>query len=55
MHQFDTMTSEEIAIWVDVKARIVFPLCFVVFNLFYWIFALQCSLFECEEERRYEF
>ena len=57
MHQFhfDTMTSEEIAIWVDVKARIVFPVIFVVFNIFYWMFALQCDIFGCQEDTRYEF
>ncbi len=35
-NMFREMTSEEIAIWIDDKAKIVFPVAFVVFNIFYW-------------------
>ncbi|CAG9865512.1 unnamed protein product [Phyllotreta striolata] len=37
-HAFTTMTPQEVAIWIDNKSRIVFPLAFVVFNIFYWSF-----------------
>ncbi|ENN76507.1 hypothetical protein D910_12604, partial [Dendroctonus ponderosae] len=30
------MTPQEVAIWIDRKARIVFPTMFVIYNLFYW-------------------
>lgn len=57
VHQFDSMTSEEIAIWVDIKARYLFPIMFFMFNLLYWFFALKlnCEVFNCEEENAYEF
>ncbi|RZF41778.1 hypothetical protein LSTR_LSTR012295 [Laodelphax striatellus] len=32
------MTTQEIATWVDRKSRKLFPLCFLIFNLFYWTF-----------------
>lgn len=35
-----TMTPQEIAMWIDKRARIVFPVTFLVFNVFYWIFVL---------------
>ncbi|XP_062706760.1 pH-sensitive chloride channel 2-like isoform X1 [Aedes albopictus] len=33
-----TMTPQEIAIWIDKRSRFVFPVCFFVFNIFYWSF-----------------
>ncbi|KAH8416812.1 hypothetical protein KR222_005995 [Zaprionus bogoriensis] len=33
-----TLTPQEIAIWIDRRARFVFPLAFLVFNLFFWTF-----------------
>ncbi len=50
--KFKSMTSEEIAMWIDNRAKIVFPGCFIVFNVFYWIFATRsdCTIFgTCDE------
>ncbi|KAJ9573445.1 hypothetical protein L9F63_009173 [Diploptera punctata] len=33
---FTTMTSSQIAKWIDRKSRIMFPLTFLVFNILYW-------------------
>ncbi|KAH8387486.1 hypothetical protein KR093_007311 [Drosophila rubida] len=33
-----TLTPQEIAIWIDRRARFIFPLAFLVFNLFFWTF-----------------
>ncbi|XP_054257122.1 pH-sensitive chloride channel 2 [Macrosteles quadrilineatus] len=35
---FFTMTPQEIANWIDRRSRIVFPLAFIIFNCFYWVF-----------------
>ncbi|CAH1100562.1 unnamed protein product [Psylliodes chrysocephalus] len=37
-HTFTTMTPQEVAIWIDKKSRIVFPVAFIIFNIFYWSF-----------------
>jgi len=33
-----TMTPQEIAKWIDERSRIVFPVSYLIFNLFYWSF-----------------
>ncbi|KAH8411216.1 hypothetical protein KR215_000534, partial [Drosophila sulfurigaster] len=33
-----TLTPQEIAIWIDRRARFMFPLAFLVFNMFFWTF-----------------
>ncbi|ALC49142.1 CG7589, partial [Drosophila busckii] len=33
-----TLTPQEIAIWIDTRARFMFPLAFLVFNMFFWTF-----------------
>ncbi|EDW62365.1 pH-sensitive chloride channel 2 [Drosophila virilis] len=33
-----TLTPQEIAIWIDSRARFIFPIAFLVFNLFFWTF-----------------
>jgi len=52
------MTNEEIASWIDSQAKWVFPLCFVVFNVLYWIFAsrLDCTIFRsCGDQDNEDF
>lgn len=33
-----TMTPQEISIWIDRRARFMFPLCFICFNAIFWTF-----------------
>jgi len=35
------MTYEEIAVYVDTKARLLFPAMFIIFNICYWILVYQ--------------
>ena len=56
---FDSMESEDIATWIDCKARIIFPVTFLIFNILYWCFAFRvdCQLWKnCgEDDSKYEF
>ncbi|XP_014206145.1 glycine receptor subunit alpha-2-like isoform X1 [Copidosoma floridanum] len=38
LNTFTTMTPQEIAQWIDKRSRILFPVAFLIFNLFYWSF-----------------
>ena len=40
------MSYEEIAVYVDTKARIIFPLLFVIFNIIYWLMVADMETYE---------
>lgn len=35
---FTTMTPQQIAKWIDIRSRVLFPVSFLVFNIVYWGF-----------------
>lgn len=35
---WSTMTPHEVSLWIDRKARFVFPIAFIIFNAFFWTF-----------------
>jgi hypothetical protein len=35
---FTTMTPQQIAKWIDIRSRVLFPVSFLVFNIIYWGF-----------------
>jgi hypothetical protein len=35
---FTTMTPQQIAKWIDIRSRVLFPVLFLVFNIVYWGF-----------------
>uniref|UniRef100_A0A1B6KNL4 Neurotransmitter-gated ion-channel ligand-binding domain-containing protein n=1 Tax=Graphocephala atropunctata TaxID=36148 RepID=A0A1B6KNL4_9HEMI len=35
-----TMTPQEIASWIDRRSRLAFPIAFIIFNCFYWVWSL---------------
>lgn len=37
-HGWTTLTPQEISHWIDAKARVFFPMSFLVFNCFFWTF-----------------
>ncbi|XP_023293052.2 pH-sensitive chloride channel 2-like [Lucilia cuprina] len=37
-NSWSTMTPHEVSLWIDRKARFVFPLAFIIFNAFFWTF-----------------
>lgn len=37
-NSWSTMTPHEVSLWIDRKARFIFPLAFIIFNAFFWTF-----------------
>lgn len=37
-HSWSTMTPHEVSLWIDRKARFLFPIAFIIFNAFFWTF-----------------
>ncbi|XP_013103747.2 pH-sensitive chloride channel 2 [Stomoxys calcitrans] len=35
---WSTMTPHEVSLWIDRKARFLFPIAFIIFNAFFWTF-----------------
>ena len=33
-----TLTPQQISMWIDRKARVIFPVAFLIFNAFFWVF-----------------
>jgi len=51
MNKFRAMTSQEIALWIDMKSRVFFPVLFLIFIAFYFFLAFSCKLFHnCIDE-----
>jgi hypothetical protein len=48
---FTTMTTEQIANWIDIRSRVLFPVSFLIFNIAYWGFIfLDMALKNSTEE-----
>ena len=42
---------QEIALWIDMKSRVFFPVLFLIFIAFYFFLAFSCKLFHnCIDE-----
>ncbi|XP_075155662.1 pH-sensitive chloride channel 2-like [Haematobia irritans] len=37
-NSWSTMTPHEVSLWIDRKARFLFPIAFIIFNAFFWTF-----------------
>lgn len=37
-NSWSTMTPHEVSLWIDKKARFIFPLAFIIFNALFWTF-----------------
>ena len=56
--KFRSMSNADIAIWIDVKSRFIFPLLYVIFIVIYFFYAyrLNCKWFKnCPQEEDYGF
>ena len=47
---FTTMTPQQIAKWIDIRSRVLFPVSFLVFNIIYWGFISLDMAHESTEE-----